>query len=388
MARQLKPKRKKLTLHLLSVLVAVGVVSAGVTWSISPIDPVNWQSSAPAELTGPFTPNGRLEAIDLLSVPDGPEDIAVAENGDVITGVADGRLIRIPLGGAPEDWVTLGGRPLGMAWHPDGRLFVCVADQGLVAVSPDGSTEVVLSRFQNGDLHFLDDVDIAADGTVYVSEATSRFPYANWKLDVMENRGSGRLIRMEPDGSVDVLMHDLHFANGVAVATDESFVLVVETARYRVRRVFLGSVPSSNILVDGLPGFPDGVSNAGDDTFWLTIAAPRNALVDALSGFGAARRLIGAMPQEMLPKADRVGLIVRINDAGMILETLDDRRDNAFAMITNAEQVGSRLYLGSLDGGAIGILHLRDDPVPEGSGGEGSGELVPHEDPTDEKPED
>ena len=380
MPRPLKPKRRKLTLHLLSVLAAVAIVSAGVTWSISPIDPVNWRSTPPADLAGPYAPNGRLAAIDRLSVPTGPEDVAVAENGDLITGVADGRLIRIPLGEAPEDWVTLGGRPLGMAWHPDGRLLVCVADQGLVAVAPDGSSEVILSRYLGEDLSFLDDVDVAEDGTVYVTEATNRFRYAQWKLDVIENRGSGRLLRMEPDGSVDVLMHDLHFANGVAVATDESFVVVVETARYRVRRILLGPTPSSNILIDGLPGFPDGVSNAGDDTFWLTLAAPRNALVDALSGYGAARRLLGALPQEMLPKAERVGHVVRFNDAGMILESLDDRRPNGFAMITNAEQVGNKLYLGSLDGGALGILHLGDEPEPDE-------ESTATDDPSDEEPE-
>ena len=373
MARQLRPKRKKLTLHLLSVLLVVIVLSAGVTWSISPVDPVNWQSPAAMPLDGPLTPNGRLEVADRLTVPAGPEDVAVTADGAVIAGVEDGRLMRTPLGEPPAEWAQVGGRPLGMAWHPDGRLFVCVAGVGLVTVTPEGETEVVLAEFQDRPLRVLDDVDIAADGTVYVTEATNRFEFDDWKLDLIENRGSGRLLRMEPDGTVTALLHDLHFANGVAVATDESYVLVVETARYRVRRLLLDGAPSSGVIIDGLPGFPDGISNAGDDTFWLTIAAPRHPLVDALSRYGAARRMLAAAPQEMLPEAGRIGLVMRVNDAGMVLESLHDRRPDGLSMITNAEQVGNKLYLGSLEGSAIGVVHLAPDPPADGSG-EGSGD--------------
>ena len=368
MARQLRPKRKKLTLQLLSVLLVVIVLSAGVTWSISPVDPVNWQSPAAMPFDGPLAPNGRLEVADHLAVPAGPEDIAVTEDGTVIAGVADGRLMRISPGEPPEAWARVDGRPLGMAWHPDGRLYVCVTGVGLVAVAPDGTTEVVLSEFRDRPLPVLDDVDIAADGTIYVTEATNRFEFEDWKLDLIENRGAGRLLRIEPDGTVNVLLHDLHFANGVAVATDESYLLVVETARYRVRRLLLDGAPSSGVIIDGLPGFPDGISNAGDDTFWLTVAAPRHPLIDALSRYGAARRILAAAPQEMLPKPGRIGLVMRVNDAGMILESLHDRRSDGFSMITNAEQVGNKLYLGTLDGSAIGVVHLETEPPAESSG--------------------
>ncbi|MFT6396959.1 MAG: sugar lactone lactonase YvrE [Bradymonadia bacterium] len=379
-----RPKRRSIAFQLFLVLVSVVVVSIGVTWSISPIDPVGWQSQPAPALIGNYEPNGRLANIDRLSVPNGPEDVAVNPAGDIITGVSDGRLMRVTLGESPEVFAQLGGRPLGMDWHPDGRLIVCVADVGLVAVAEDGTTEIILSRYNGADLKFLDDVDVADDGTIYVTEATNRFSYADWKLDIIESRGSGRLFRIAPDGGVTVLMHDLHFANGVAVANDQSYVLVVETSRYRVRRLVLGDTPSSATLIDNLPGFPDGISNAGDDTFWLTIASPRNRLMDLLSGVGGARRLIGSMPKELLPAPQNVAHVMRLSASGVILQNLDDRSESALGMITNAEQVGGNLYLGSLHGGQIGVYHLSDEEADPQGDADASGEPVGNRAPTPE----
>ena len=47
---------------------------------------------------------------------------------------------------------------------------------------------------------------------------------------------TGRLVRRGPDGSVSVVLDGLAFANGVALATDQSWVAVAETAARTVVR--------------------------------------------------------------------------------------------------------------------------------------------------------
>ena len=42
----------------------------------------------------------------------------------------------------------------------------------------------------------------------------------------MEHSGTGRLLQFDPSGRVEVLLSGLQFANGVALAEDESFVAV------------------------------------------------------------------------------------------------------------------------------------------------------------------
>ena len=78
------------------------------------------------------------------------------------------------------------------------------------------------------------------------------------------------------------LLEDLYFANGVAVSPDQSFVLVAETGKYRIRRVWLKEpkMGQEDIFIDNLPGFPDGISSIGRDNFWLALVTPRQALFD------------------------------------------------------------------------------------------------------------
>ncbi|WP_282597476.1 SMP-30/gluconolactonase/LRE family protein [Rhodococcus sp. DMU1] len=47
-----------------------------------------------------------------------------------------------------------------------------------------------------------------------------------------ERRGSGRLLRRDPDGSVPVVLDRLHFPNGITLTGDESTVLFAETGGY------------------------------------------------------------------------------------------------------------------------------------------------------------
>src|SRR5438874_13784381 len=100
------------------------------------IRPVVWQPPrAPDRArsrTGPV-PLPPLRLIDVGGT--GPEDVLVDRDGLVVTGVADGRLLRVrPETGLVEGIADTGGRPLGIELLPDGRLLVCDARRGLLAV--------------------------------------------------------------------------------------------------------------------------------------------------------------------------------------------------------------------------------------------------------------
>ena len=92
--------------------------------------------------------------------------------------------------------------------------------------------------------------------------------------DLMEHRPNGRLLAYDPSSKTTQLVLDkLYFANGVAVSPDQSFVLVVDTCKYRIQRYWLTGPQKgkSDIFIDNLPGFPDGISSNGKDTFWLAL---------------------------------------------------------------------------------------------------------------------
>src|SRR6476646_2363777 len=86
--------------------------------------------------------------LSVIPVPGrGAEDVVVDAEGWVYTGTDDGSVYRVSPDGRRIDRVGhTGGRPLGLELLPDGRLLVCDAYRGLLALDPaDGRSEVLAS---------------------------------------------------------------------------------------------------------------------------------------------------------------------------------------------------------------------------------------------------
>ena len=76
--------------------------------------------------------------LTVLPVPGhGAEDVVVDAEGWVFTGTGDGSVFRVHPAGRRVDQVgRTGGRPMGLELLPDGRLLVCDAKTGLLALDP------------------------------------------------------------------------------------------------------------------------------------------------------------------------------------------------------------------------------------------------------------
>ena len=93
---------------------------------------------------------------------------------------------------------------------------------------------------------------------------------------------SGRLLRRDPDGRVEVVLDGLAFANGVALSASEDFVVVAETgARTVVRRWLTGGhAGMRDLLCADLPGYPDNVSRGSDGLLWVALPGPVEPLLE------------------------------------------------------------------------------------------------------------
>lgn len=347
---------------LLLVVALSGLLAALALWP-SPINAVAWQPPEAPALAGAYAPNSELLQAELLALGQvyGPEDIAVDAEGRIYGGTQDGKIVRLHPNGTLETWVETGGRPLGLHFDRQGQLIVCDAFKGLLAINPAGEMSLLADEAEGVPFLFTDDVDIAADGKIYFTDASSRWNQREYMLDLMEGRPYGRLLVHDPEtGKTIVLLRDLYFANGVALSQNEDFVLVNETWRYRIVRYWLKGPKqgTSDIFIDNLPGFPDGVSGNRNGTFWVAFPTPRNVKVDWMYPKPWLRQWVVKLPESIQPKPVEYGFVLGLSENGDVVYNLQDPSGEHLQEITSVEQVGDTLYFGSLHNDRIGRLKL------------------------------
>jgi sugar lactone lactonase YvrE len=328
-----------------------------------PIDPVVWApppvpARARARQSDPPMPEPALVQINGR----GPEDVVVDAEGRLLTGVEDGRILRLTADGARIEVVAdTGGRPLGLERAGDGRLVVCDAYRGLLRVDPDrGTVETLVHEFGGEPLRLCDNAAVAADGAVYFSDSSRRFGLRHWKADLLEHSGTGRLLRRDPNGAVEVVLDGLQFANGVALAADGSFVAVAETGAYRVSRLWLSGPKAGqrDLLVDNLPGFPDNLSTGSDGRIWVALPSPRDPVLDwAHARPPAVRKLVWALPDRLQPGPKHTAWVQAVDGTGAVVADLQTIGEQ-YRMVTGVREHAGRLYLGSLTERAIAVTTL------------------------------
>ena len=309
-----------------------------------------------------------LQVVDVGAY--GCEDVLVAPSGPfegwVFTGTADGGLHRVSHDGREVVHVgSTGGRPLGLEWLPDGRLLVCDAHRGLLAVDPaTGAAEELLGEVEGRPFVFCNNAAVADDGTVYASDSSSVHPVEEWKTEVLALTGTGRLVRRAPDGEATVLLDGLQFANGVALTGDGASVVVAETSVRRMQRVFVAGprAGESGLFVDDLPGFPDNIARGSDGLVWVALASPPDPLVELLQRSPmAVRRAVLRLPEAAQPAPQRTIRVQAYDDDGRLVHDLavTDKADTGrFHMATGVREHEGRVWLGSLHEDAIAVLDL------------------------------
>jgi len=291
----------------------------------------------------------------------GPEDVLVDAEGSVYTGLSDGRIIRVTNEGRRIDLVAdTGGRPLGLEFLGDGELLVCDADRGLLAVTTRGEVRTLTDTVGGKRLLVCNNAAVGRDGTVYFSDSSTRFPVARWRDDLIEQTGTGRLFRRSPDGSVDQLAGGLQFANGVALAPDESFVTVAATGSCGVLRVRLTGANAGEVdtFLDDLPGYPDNTSTGSDGLIWIAQASPRVAALGTVRGLPApVRAAVRRAPSWLQVSPTRTVGVLGVDVAGNVVHELSGVIDG-FHMLTGVRERDGRLYFGSLVERSIAVTDV------------------------------
>jgi len=336
-----------------------------VFWPVD-VDPVAWQSPENSGYTGIFSQNQHLSQIKRIDLNGdiGPEDLALGADNNVYFSLLNGDIKFIDAKGQIHSWVNTGGRPLGIEFDGQGNLLVADAFKGLLSISPQGDISTLVNSVEGIAVNYADDVDIASNGNIYFSDASSKFfakkygTYGASLLDINEHGGHGRIIEYNPNTKISIVIaRDINFANGVALSHDEQYVLFNETGSYRILRLALNGDKRGKVevVIDSLPGFPDNLSRGSNGLYWFGLVSPRSKSLDMLSDSPRLRKVIQRLPEFMRPKAQHYGHIVAINDSGEIVFNLQDPL-GIYGQTTGALEVGDKLYVSSLHETALGVI--------------------------------
>ena len=351
----------------LAAFVVIALALYFTLWPV-PIDPVAWTPPPAPDYSGPFARNERLAAMERLALGPhhGPEAVAVDAAGWIYASTREGRIVRLrPDGSRPEMYAETGGAPLGLRVDAAGNLVVADALRGLLRIDRDRRVTVLAAEADGVPIGYADDLDVARDGRVYFSDASTKFGARPWGgsysaslLEITEHRGHGRLLVWDPTtGRATTLARGIHFANGVALADDESSVLVSETGSYRVLRYWLTGPRRGAMepLIENLPGFPDNVTRGLGGRFWVALISPRSRPVDALAGQPFLRKILMRLPGALLPQPSHYGHVVAFDASGHVVASLQDP-SGGYRKISSALETSRYLYLGSLEMPTLGRL--------------------------------
>jgi hypothetical protein len=332
-------------------------------------------------MDGALSPNDRLDALAPVGDPIPGADDVVEGNDDAIYVSGGNKVFRLSGEGYArrEVFASFDGNAGGLAFHPDGRLLVCVAGRGLVAVEAGGR-----QSWLAGELHCLTSVVASPDGTIFLTDGTTAFAPGDWSRDLMAKNRLGRLLCCGADLSAPrLLLGDLAYPNGLAIASGELWF--TEAWSHRVSRAPINGREIGRALpvIGNLPGYPARLSPISGGGFWLSLFALRTHLVEfvlredeyreemirtippslwvapALSTsnhchepmqFGSIKAL-GIEKPWAPPRS--YGLVARIDEHGDPIESLHSRVGGRYHGITAAREVAQGLIIVSKGSGRI-----------------------------------
>lgn len=332
------------------------------------------------ESGSPYAMNDKLRSVEVigLGVVEGPEDVILDRAGNLYCGTRHGDIVRFlaPDHNEHEVFAHIGGHPLGMAFDRDENLVACVGGMGLYMVRPDGTVEKLtdetnrsrLSVNDDSRLRLADDLDIAPDGRIYFSEATTRYDQSTWPQDALESRGNGRIICFDPKtGTTRTEIRSLVFPNGICMHPDGQSFFFAETWKCRINRYWFDGSKKGTIepVITDLPGYPDNINRASDGNFWFTLCGMRTPSLDlALKMPGFRKRMARRIaPDEWVFPNLNTGCVLKFDETGRIQESLWDLGGINHPMITSMREQDGFLYLAGVSNNRIGKYRVPGAPA-------------------------
>jgi len=172
-------------------------------------------------------------------------------------------LVAVDPEGRSEVVTTVQSFPFSIDWLPDGRLLIVSASRRqLLRTEPDGSL-VVHSDLAGISEKPWNEIVVDGRGNAYLNNIGFDFPDG----EVVP----GIIAKVTPDGAVAQVADNVAFPNGMAVTPDNSTLIVAESYAKRLTAFDVagdGGLSHRRLWADLGDGVPDGICLDADGAVW------------------------------------------------------------------------------------------------------------------------
>lgn len=325
------------------------------------IQPNSWQPPVKPSFDGVLTLNERLTSatqIDLLGYY-GAEEFAIDHNGNLYCGAhigeqdfRQGVILRISPNDSVEKFLQTDSWVTGLQFDPNGDLLAMMNGVGLVKINKNRQIDTLVSHTPEG-LPILmgTGMKIAADGKVYFANMSSTHTTSADYINriILEMKPTGGVYCYDPGTkTTTTISPGNYFGNGLALATDESYLLISETSKYRILKYWLtgDKIGTQEILIDNLPGFPNNITRRANGHFWLGFTTKRSDQLDDIHHKVGMKKIVYSLPSFLQPEAEKFGMIIEITGEGEIVQALFDPTGSKVMEAGAVKEVNGKLYLG------------------------------------------
>lgn len=333
-------------------ITIIMILASIYAWAYSPILPLAIDHQLLPLYEGPLKINSNIgNGKKILEGHGyGPESTVIDKKGNLYTGYADGRIVKVAPsnngeigegrryviadGGInvidPIDESMSNGRPLGIRINEHiHMLYVVDAHYGLYALSL--ATRKKISLVAPDDvtppMKFPNDLTITEKGNViYFTDSSSDYTLERLGLEMLEGSCSGRIFKYDlTNEALDLISSGLCMVNGIQLVSNDTVLMFSESTRFRVSLLNLNNKRVIQKIY--LPAIPDNIRPSHNrGRFWVSCCIRHTQMSKFIMSSEILRRILGSTSTQTIYKFFDIhfGLAVEIDEQGNIVSSIHD----------------------------------------------------------------